>query len=114
MPYLKIQTNVSIDIDQKNMLLSKASQLVAEILSKPEKYVIAVIENNPSMLFDGKNDPLAYLELKSIGLPETKTSSFSQALCDLIYQELNINKDRIYIEFSNADRHMWGWNGATF
>lgn len=114
MPYLKIQTNVSLDNNQKNTLLSRASQLVSEILAKPEKYVVVAYENNPSMLFDGKNDPLAYLELKSIGLPGDSTAGYSQALCDLVNQELNIDEDRIYIEFANAERNMWGWNGATF
>jgi len=42
------------------------------------------------------------------------TAAYSQALCDLVNQELNVDKDRIYIEFANAERNMWGWNGATF
>ena len=114
MPYLKIQTNVSLDTSKENALLTKASQLVSEILSKPEKYVVVAFEHSPSMLFDGKNDPLAYLELKSIGLPGDKTTAYSQVLCDLVNQELNVDKDRIYIEFANAERNMWGWNGETF
>jgi len=114
MPYLKIQTNVSINISQENALLSQASRLVSEILAKPEKYVVVTYEKNPSMLFNGKNDPLAYLELKSIGLPGDKTAIYSQALCDLVNQILNVDKDRIYIEFTNAERNMWGWNGTTF
>jgi len=32
----------------------------------------------------------------------------------LIKQQLGIDESRVYIEFSNPERHMWGWNGATF
>ena len=66
------------------------------------------------MLFAGSNEPLAYLELKSIGLPADKTTQFSATLCDLISTTLSIQSDRIYIEFSDAPRHLWGWNGKTF
>jgi hypothetical protein len=66
------------------------------------------------MRFAGSNDPLAYLELKSIGLPTDRTTEFSQTLCDTLSQQLQIPTDRIYIEFSDAERHLWGWNGATF
>ncbi|MCU7855695.1 MAG: hypothetical protein KZQ79_08400, partial [Candidatus Thiodiazotropha sp. (ex Lucinoma borealis)] len=46
--------------------------------------------------------------------PTQKTTEFSQILCDLIQQQLHIPKQRIYIEFSNAERHLWGWNAGTF
>ncbi|RLD31936.1 MAG: hypothetical protein DRI73_07875 [Bacteroidetes bacterium] len=29
-------------------------------------------------------------------------------------ETLNIPKERVYIEFSSAERHMFGWNGKTF
>jgi hypothetical protein len=31
-----------------------------------------------------------------------------------VAQHLAIAPERIYIEFSNAARQLWGWNGATF
>ena len=114
MPVLKIQTNKLFNSDNQKPLLEKASRIVAQELGKPEKYVMGAMESNPDMLFSGNDEPLAYLELKSIGLPEQSTGKLSQALCSLIHQELDITMDRIYIEFSDAKRTMWGWNGATF
>ena len=67
-----------------------------------------------ALVFAGDNNPAAYLELKSINLPESETAQISSALCELVSDQLGIDKNRIYIEFSNAERHMWGWNGATF
>jgi phenylpyruvate tautomerase PptA (4-oxalocrotonate tautomerase family) len=84
------------------------------MLGKPESYVMLTLERNPDMLFAGSNDPLAYLELKSIGLPASRTREFSAQLCELVGSELDIPSDRIYIEFSDVERGLWGWNGKTF
>ena len=114
MPFLKIQTNQTVDAADQQALMEKASALVAEQLGKPENYVMVARETEQNMLFAGSNSPLAYLELKSIGLPESATANLSNQLCTLMAQELDIEKNRIYIEFTDAPRHMWGWDGKTF
>jgi phenylpyruvate tautomerase len=114
MPYLKIQTNQAINPDQAQALISKASKLVATELGKPENYVMVALSPPVPMLFAGTDAPTAYLELKSIGLPSSRTGNLSQALCTLIENDLAISKDRVYIEFADAPRAMWGWNGSTF
>jgi phenylpyruvate tautomerase PptA (4-oxalocrotonate tautomerase family) len=114
MPLLKIQTNVEIPEEAKIGLLHEASAKVASILGKPERYVMVLLESNPHMLFAADNSPLAYLELKSIGLPGDRTGAISEGLSNLINQRLAIPSDRVYIEFANAERHMWGWSGGTF
>ncbi len=114
MPLLKIQTNQAISADRQQALVRAASQQVAALLGKPERYVMVSYEHNTAMLFAGTDAPLAYLELKSIGLPTTKTGAFSKALCVFIHQELGIDAERIYIEFADAERTFWGWNGGTF
>ena len=62
------------------------------------------------MMFTGSDEPLVYLELKSIGLPENKTADFPVALSGL----LELLADSVYIEFADAPRSMWGWNSAIF
>ena len=114
MPFLKIQTNQPLDDAGQHALMEKASALVAAQLGKPENYVMVAIEAGQNMLFAGTNSPLAYLELKSIGLPEAATTDLSDHLCTLMAQELDIEKNRTYIEFTDAPRHMWGWDGKTF
>ena len=114
MPYLKIQTNQKIDPTTGSNLLSGASKLVAAELGKPESYVMVALETETPMLFAGSDAPLAYLELKSIGLPEGKTAKLSAALSSLMAETLGVSQERVYIEFANAKGVMWGWNGATF
>jgi len=114
MPYLKINTNIDVDKNNTAVIVNETSTEVAKLLGKPESYVM--IELNPSlnMSFAGTNDPLAYLELKSIGLPAEVTGTLSASLCSFIASHLNIDPARIYIEFADADRHLWGWNTSTF
>ena len=114
MPLLRIQTNLAIGPEQRPAMLRQASAAVAEVLGKPERYVMVTLEHNPDMLFAGDDAPLAYLELKSIGLPGERTRDISARLCGLIEETLDIPKDRVYIEFADAARHLWGWNGGTF
>ena len=114
MPYLLINTNLKLDHEQERTLLSHCSSEIATMLGKPERYVMVSIESGISMLFGGDDSPCAYLELKSLGLPEERSADYSQALCGLISKALAIPKERIYIEFSNPARHLWGWDGATF
>lgn len=114
MPLLKIQCNKQLNTDTKNTFLKQISSSTAKALGKSENYVMCIVEDQQSMSFAGSNEDAAYVEFKSIGLPEDKTSDLAKIICDLINQELNIPAERTYIEFANAQRHMWGWNNRTF
>ena len=114
MPYLKVQTNHAVATDKAAQFIRSASKLVADGLGKPERYVMVALEPPVPMVFAGSDDPTVFMELKSIGLSETKTPKLSESLCQLVNTELGIPSDRIYIEFQDAPRKMWGWDGGTF
>lgn len=114
MPYLTVQTNTSVDAETAQAFVHKASATVSQLLGKSENYVMVSLQPPAPMSFAGSDAPAAYMELKSIGLPEKATGEMSSALCALVSETLGIQQERIYIEFANAERHMWGWNGATF
>ena len=114
MPLLKVQTNNDVDNAQQDRLLGLLSALTARELGKPEQYVMVILETGTPMMFAGNDAPAMYLELKSIGLPEQQTGALSRNLSQAVHEETGIPVERIYIEFTNAPRHLWGWNGATF
>lgn len=114
MPYLNIHTNVSIPEDKRGGFLKKASETVAEALGKPESYVMVALQEGEPMLFAGSDAPLAYLQLKSLGMPAEATDELSAILCRFMEDELGIEQGRVYIEFAGPERHMWGWDGGTF
>ena len=114
MPMLKIQTNAVLSADDGKALVAEASRAVAALLGKPERYVMVSLETEATMAFAGDTSPLAYLEMKSVGLPQGNTTALSKALCDLVKTKLGVPTDRIYIEFADAKGALWGWNGGTF
>lgn len=114
MPLLNINTNVKVAQTDQPQLLKAASQATAEMLGKPESYVMVKLQQDLPMTFGGSDEALALLELKSLGLPEDKTAEYSDKLCRLISEQLSVNSNRIYIEFSSPPRHMWGWDHKTF
>lgn len=75
MPYLKIQTNLLLSKKAERNILKDASTVVAQELGKPEEFVMIAVQPDTPMLFAGTDDPVAFLELKSIGLPAKKRSS---------------------------------------
>lgn len=114
MPYLTIKTNVAVAPDQQQFLMQQASEVLAQELGKSERFIMVSVEPAQTMLFAGSDEPLAYMELKSIGLPRDRTRQLSSALAALAQERLAIDPERIYIEFSDAERAMWGWKGGTF
>ncbi len=112
MPLLELSTNTSINDAQG--IAKRASELTADILGKPESYVMVKIMPEQNLIFAGSDEPAAHVKLKSLGLPESETAELSAKICNFINAELGINSARIYIEFSSPERHMWGWDGRTF
>lgn len=111
MPILKIHTGAAIE--NPDAFMHDATNLLSELLQKPEKYIMIIL-GQPEMMFAGETSPSAWCELKSIGLPEHRTPKLSDALCTFLEDRLKIPKDRIYIEFTNTERHLLGWNSGTF
>jgi phenylpyruvate tautomerase len=114
MPLISITTNQSVGAEAQAAFLQQLSAATATMLGKPESYVMAIFNERQQMLFAGSAGPLAYVELKSLGLPEKNTADYAALLCSLIKEELDIPPERTYIEFYAPERHMWGWSGRTF
>ena len=116
MPLIKVQTNVAV-VSESNAqaLLASLSSLLAEKLGKSEAYVMTVLEPTTTMTFGGSNEPASYMEIKSIGtMTNDQTQAISEAACKLAHEHLGVSPDRTYLEFSDSQRHLWGWNNKTF
>lgn len=114
MPLIKIETNKTLDDVAVKALLQKTSKFAAEMLRKPEGYVMVSLSDKKAMMFSGTTGPLAYVTLKSIGLPKESCGEYSAAICDFLGKELSIPADRIYIDFAEIPGKMFGWNRETF
>jgi phenylpyruvate tautomerase len=98
-----------------SQLLASFSQLLASELGKPERYVMVGLAGRMAMSFAGSREPACYAELKNVGrLSHEKVEHLSEVLCDAIAKGLALPRNRIYIEFTNADGALWGFDGGTF
>ena len=114
MPYFNIETNTSMDEAQTSNFLKKTSDFACRLLGKPEKYMMVSFRQGEPLMFGGTQEPAAYVELKSIGLPKDKCEEFSKNICEFIESSLGVQPDRIYIDFKDIDGSMFGWNKGTF
>jgi len=114
MPLLNIVSSNSVSDGTLDSFLAAASVMVSSMLGKSEKFVMINYQHNPDRMFAGSNTASAYVELKSLDLDESKTTHYSSEICQLCQNHLNVSTDRIYIEFTNGSRHLWGWNNKTF
>jgi len=114
MPYLKLKTNKQLSEDKKQQIMNDLTALLAKDLNKPDKYIMIECEDNRSMIFGNSDDLLVLIELRSIRLPEDMTGELSKSLTNFVKNYLEIPADRIFINYSNYQPHMWGFNGNTF
>jgi hypothetical protein len=114
MPLLKLTTNAGTT-EHPETLLPDLSRRVAALLGKPEGYVMVVLETEQVMSFAGTTKPALYAELKNVGrFTPDQTEKLSAELCTALENALKVPKDRIYIEFTPAEGHLWGHAGETF
>ena len=109
MPYINVSTSVKV-ID-KEKLLEEISILVSSLTNKSKRFVMAKIEDNCKIYFDGES-PSCFLEIKSIG--SLKPSEMAKPISDFVYEKMRIPLDRIYISFEDVPASLWAWNGRTF
>ncbi|NLD99698.1 MAG: hypothetical protein GX640_07475 [Fibrobacter sp.] len=114
MPLLKLSVSEKIDDSRRQSLLSQLSSMVATCFSKPETYVMVIIEQN-SIMMSGSIAPAAFASLSSIGGINSKNNNaFAKKLCTFLNDEFRIEPNRVYINFVDVDAGNWGWNGGTF
>lgn len=113
MPLLQVTSNIALSESEKLNALQTLSKAAAELLEKPEKYVMTAW-TSAKMTMAGSEAPAAFIDLHSIRLPEEATSRLSKELCERLSLIAEVRADRIYINFHDVAPKSWGWNGKTF
>ncbi|RLM57756.1 hypothetical protein C2845_PM18G13300 [Panicum miliaceum] len=108
MPCLNVSTNVNLEGVDTSAILAEASKAVANIIGKPEAYVMVVVKGSVPMAFGGTQEPAAYGELVSIGgLNPDVNKKLSAGIASILESKLSIPKSRFYLKFhdSKASSH---------
>ena len=117
MPLLQIHlTTPSVAQDVLNQIHVQSADLLAEQIGKSVEYVMVLVRTGESISFAKDNDtPCAYMEVKNVGeLSSDLTERLTSKLSNLLNEILGVTVDRIYVEYQESARHLWGWNGKTF
>jgi phenylpyruvate tautomerase len=117
MPLLSLLTSAPPPTPaRRNEIFTRLTATLARELEKPEGYVMIALRAGAELSFGGDaTTPSCYAELKNVGhLGPDRVAALSQVLCNELEATLRVNPARIYIEFTNTDGAMWGWNGETF
>ena len=116
MPMFILNTNISsLDHDLCESIRPEAVNILSTEIGKSPDFIVTLINQSVNLKFGQRTNPCAYIEIKNVGqLPRDKTSVLSSNLAELLFEKVGVTKDKIYIEFQESPRHLWGWNGKTF
>ena len=88
MPFFKIETNQPVNPDGIQRILTRTSEFTSETLNKPEQSVMVLLVPEKRMMFSGNNDPVAFVQLKRIGLPIESCTDLTSRICQFLAGEL--------------------------
>lgn len=115
MPMIRIQTNIAVDAEKKLVLMNEVSVAGAELLDKPEAYMMVILDDNLEMQLSGTVDPCAFLEVRSIGeMTAEQITNLSGKLSELVGNNIGVGAGRIYINFTDMPGTHWAFDGRTF
>jgi phenylpyruvate tautomerase PptA (4-oxalocrotonate tautomerase family) len=115
MPLLKLQLSATVPDAKQQTLIATISRLIAEIIGKPEQYVMVTLETKVPIMMAGKQGDAAFADVRSIGgLSGSVNKQISQKIAAALEEHLGIAADRVYLNFTSMTAENWGWRGGTF
>ena len=113
MPYIATKTTAAISARKEQMLKERMGEAITLISGKTEDWLMLSYEGNASMYFKGNADePCAICHVMLYGsATEQDYAALTERLTDILYEELEIPTDRVYVTYSEVDT--WGWNGGN-
>ena len=112
MPYINNITSVGINGRKQQVIKERMGKAIELIPGKTEDWLMLSFRDNVDMFFKGEDDPCAVCQVKLYGsAQEEDYAALTSALTDILYEELDIPTERIYITYEEIGT--WGWNGGN-
>src|SRR5260221_13656896 len=100
---------------ERDQLLRDLSGALSSYFGKPETWVMTCLVPDLAMTFAGTKSPCCFVAVKNVGsLTSEHAMRISADLTSRLSRALGVAKDRVYIELTEAEGRLWGWNGETF
>ena len=112
MPFININTNVSISKPQEAAVKTKLGKAIELIPGKSESWLMVGFEGDHPLYFRGSDkEKIAFVEVSVYGkVSRSAADQLTAAITDILRQELGIQQS--YIKYEEAE--IWGWNGSNF
>jgi phenylpyruvate tautomerase len=95
--------------------MKELSRIVNATTGKPEAYIMVSVQGGVPMCFAKSEEPCAFCELFSIGaIGGEKNVTIAREVMALVTSRLQVPANRTYMNFVDAGRADFGWNGTTF
>ena len=112
MPYINTITSVGINGRKQQVIKERMGKAIELIPGKTEDWLMLSFRDNVDMFFKGEDEPCAVCQVKLYGsAQEEDYARLTEALTDILYEELAIPMERIYITYEEIST--WGWNGGN-
>jgi len=112
MPYIATTANVGISNRKREAIKERFGKAIELIPDKSEDWLMLSFRDNVQMYFRGEDEPCAICQVKLFGTAdEDAYAKLTEALTDILREELDIDPDRIYITYDEVTT--WGWNGGN-
>lgn len=113
MPFINTMVTTEITHEKEVVLKEKLGKALA-LIGKPEAYLMLNFSENCRLWFAGENtEDAAYVEVALLhSAPKASYEKLTEAICDILGEELAIPANRIYVKFSETE--YWGWNNMMF
>ena len=113
MPFIHVSTNVSVSAECAEEIKTGLGSAIKLIPGKTEQWLMAEIEGDKTLYFQGDSRPAAIVQVSLYGeAPESALSTLTLKLTMLLTASLAVPSDRIYISYQTTP--YWGWNGSNF
>jgi phenylpyruvate tautomerase PptA (4-oxalocrotonate tautomerase family) len=116
MPLIQVFTSApKPPAPREKKLLGELSRALSTHFGKSEEWVMTCLVPGLAMTFAGAEAPSCFAAVKNVGkLAPERATRLSEELTARLAEGLGVPKERVYIEFSEAEGRLWGWNGETF
>lgn len=113
MPFINTMVTTEITFRKEEILKAKLGKAIA-LIGKPEAYLMLKFEENCRLWFAGSNEEdAAYVEVALLhSAPKASYAKLTDAICDILSEELSIPTNRIYVKYSETE--YWGWDKMMF
>ncbi len=115
MPFVDAKITVPVSMAERDAIKSGLGSAVSTF-GKGESYLMVGIDDEYSLWLGGRKlERGAFVSVSLIGdTPDEGCREFTKRICDLLYTELGIPGDCVYVTYHPMMRTRWGWNGDTF